>query len=113
MHKVFEQEVATRYHLYNSLFLNLPFDNIYQTGTLLPLLQQHAAKCFDEGKDPVFIIHEFFNNYTRGYLLPSALICYFALFNMWSGKLCCSTLLRMQRLKRSTTLTGTVHLLPC
>jgi phosphoenolpyruvate carboxylase len=66
MHKVFEQEVATRYHLYNSLFLNLPFDNIYQTGTLLPLLQQHAAKCFDEGKDPVFIIHEFFNNYTRG-----------------------------------------------
>lgn len=65
MTQPFDQEVVTRYYVYNSLFLSLPYDDIYQTGTLLPLLQQHAAKLLAEGKDPDFIINEFFRNHKR------------------------------------------------
>ena len=63
MAKIFEQAVTSRYYLYNSLFLNLPYDNIYQTGTMLPLLQQLASKYFAQGRDPFFIVNEFFRNY--------------------------------------------------
>ncbi|GIV35805.1 MAG: phosphoenolpyruvate carboxylase [Cyclobacteriaceae bacterium] len=64
----FQQYVATRYHIYNSLFLNLPFDKIYQTGTLLPLFQQYAARGFEQGKDPAKIVEGFFKDYCPGFL---------------------------------------------
>ena len=59
----YDQAVSTRYHIYNSLFLNLPFREIYRTGTLLPLLQQDCEHGFEEGKNPAQIISEFFNDY--------------------------------------------------
>ncbi len=31
----YDQAVGARYHIYNSLFLNLPFQHILRTGTLL------------------------------------------------------------------------------
>lgn len=55
----YKDEVATRFTVYNSLFLDLPFDHIYRTGTLLPLLQQMSAKGYEEGKEPVDIINQF------------------------------------------------------
>jgi phosphoenolpyruvate carboxylase len=60
----FNQTVSTRYHIYNSLFLNLPYSGIYRTGTLLPLLQQACEKGFEEGNDPKGIIEKFFNDFT-------------------------------------------------
>ena len=59
----YDQAVSTRYHIYNSLFLNLPFREIYRTGTLLPLLQQECVDGFEEGKNPTQIITEFFDDY--------------------------------------------------
>ncbi len=59
----YDQAVTTRYHIYNSLFLNLPFREIYRTGTLLPLLQQDCVDGFEEGKNPTQIISDFFNDY--------------------------------------------------
>jgi phosphoenolpyruvate carboxylase len=59
----FDQIVSTRYHIYNSLFLNLPFNDIYRTGTLLPFVQQYAEEGFDDGKDPQDIITKFFNDF--------------------------------------------------
>ncbi len=59
----YDQAVTTRYHIYNSLFLNLPFREIYRTGTLLPLLQQDCVEGFDEGKNPTQIITNFFDDY--------------------------------------------------
>jgi len=60
----FNEAVSTRYHMYNSLFLNLPYTGIYRTGTLLPLLQQACESDYEKGKDPKTIIKKFFANYT-------------------------------------------------
>ena len=60
---LYDQSVATRYHIYNSLFLNLPFHNVYRTGTLLPLLQQACELGFQKNKDPISIIEKFFKEY--------------------------------------------------
>ena len=59
----FDEIVSARYHIYNSLFLNLPFAQIYRTGTLLPFLQQHAEDGFEEGKDPQTIVEDFFKDF--------------------------------------------------
>lgn len=64
MARQFSETVSTRYHMYNSLFLNLPYTGIYRTGTLLPLLQQACEQGFDKGKDPQAIIRKFFSDYT-------------------------------------------------
>lgn len=60
----FNDTVSTRYHMYNSLFLNLPYSGIYRTGTLLPLLQQSCENDYQKGKDPKSIIKNFFKDYT-------------------------------------------------
>lgn len=62
----FSNAVATRYHIFNSLFLNLPYKGIYRTGTLLPLLQQHCEDGFAARKNPETIIEQFFNEFTIG-----------------------------------------------
>jgi len=67
MVKNYNQAVTTRYHIYNSLFLNLPYTGIYRTGTLLPLLQQACETGFSKGKDPRTIIKKFFSDF-----VPSA-----------------------------------------
>lgn len=63
MASIFNTAVSTRYHMYNSLFLNLPYTGIYRTGTLLPLLQQMCENGYDKGKDPRTIIKKFFSDF--------------------------------------------------
>jgi phosphoenolpyruvate carboxylase len=63
MSRTYDQAVSTRYHIYNSLFLNLPYTGIYRTGTLLPLLQQSCEQGFEKGKDPKSIIKKFFSDF--------------------------------------------------
>ncbi len=63
MVKNYNQAVSTRYHIYNSLFLNLPYTGIYRTGTLLPLLQQACETGFSKGKDPKSIVKKFFSDF--------------------------------------------------
>ena len=67
MLKSYHQAVSTRYHIYNSLFLNLPYSGIYRTGTLLPLLHQYSEDGFEKGKDPNAIVKKFFHD-----LVPKA-----------------------------------------
>lgn len=62
----FSHAVATRYHIFNSLFLNLPYQGIYRTGTLLPLLQQYCEDGFAAKKTPEAIIENFFKEFTAG-----------------------------------------------
>lgn len=56
----YEQIVGARYHIYNSLFLNLPFHHILRTGTLLPLLHQYCEAGFARGDSAKDIIKKFF-----------------------------------------------------
>lgn len=62
MSKVYQTEVAKRFTIYNSLFLDLPFNNIYRTGTILPILTSACQTGFEEGKTPKEIIHRFFDD---------------------------------------------------
>lgn len=61
MSNAYETEVAKRFTIYNSLFLDLPFDNIYRTGTLLPILTSICQTGFEKNKTPKEIIHRFFD----------------------------------------------------
>lgn len=56
----YDQTVGSRYHIYNSLFLNLPFRNVSRTGILLPLLQQYCTTGFAKGKSADEILKVFF-----------------------------------------------------
>lgn len=61
MSRNYQTEVAKRFTIYNSLFLDLPFNDIYRTGTLLPILTSRCQEGFDEKKTPKEIIGKFFN----------------------------------------------------
>ena len=59
MPNVYQDAVVTKYNIFNSLFLSLPFQDIYRTGTLLPLLVQASEEGFAAGKSPQQIISNF------------------------------------------------------
>ena len=59
---LYDQAVGSRFHIYNSLFLNLPFRNVLRTGTLLPLLQQQAEAGFEKGASANDIVNDFIAN---------------------------------------------------
>ena len=56
----YQNEVAKRFTIYNSLFLDLPFSDIHRTGTLLPILAGKCQEGFDKQKTPQEIIQAFF-----------------------------------------------------
>jgi len=55
----FNQEVLSKYQLYNSLFLTLPFDDINNTGVLLPLFAEVCEKGFEQQQTPEQIVDFF------------------------------------------------------
>jgi phosphoenolpyruvate carboxylase len=61
--KQYREIVENRFLIFNSLFLNLPFEDIYETGTLLPLFGQHCRKKFAEGMYPLEIVNSFFEEF--------------------------------------------------
>lgn len=60
----FNQNVLSKYQVYNSLFLTLPFDEIDNTGVLLPLFAEVCEKGFKNQETPIQIVDFFFNKYT-------------------------------------------------
>lgn len=58
--KEFEKLVKNKFEVYNSLFLNLPFDKIRDTGMFIPLLQQVCKSGLEAQKEPIQILDEFF-----------------------------------------------------
>lgn len=63
---VFNQEVITRFELYNSLFLTLPFYQVKDTGNLLPFFSAHCEKGAANQDSPAEIIKSFFEKYVPG-----------------------------------------------
>ena len=59
----FKQNVLSKYQLYNSIFMTLPFNAITKTGVLLPLFHETCRKGFAAGDDPTKIVETFFNKY--------------------------------------------------
>ncbi len=60
----FNNDVAIKFQLYNSLFLSLPFQKIEKTGILLSLLVTQCEEGYEEGKTPVQILDKFFAEHT-------------------------------------------------
>lgn len=61
--KRFKQNVLSKYQIYNSIFMTLPFDAITKTGALLPLFHETCQKGFKNGDDPTTIVETFFKKY--------------------------------------------------
>lgn len=59
----FNQNVLSRYQIYNSIFMTLPFDTITKTGVLLPLFHETCKKGFAQGDNPTMIVETFFKKY--------------------------------------------------
>ena len=59
----FQQNVLSRYQIYNSIFMTLPFDTITKTGVLLPLFHETCQKGFAQGDNPTTIVDTFFKKY--------------------------------------------------
>ncbi|MBB2150199.1 phosphoenolpyruvate carboxylase [Pedobacter gandavensis] len=62
---VFNNEVVSRFELYNSLFLTLPFYRVKDTGTLLPLFIKYCEDGVKNHETPAGIINAFFEKYTQ------------------------------------------------
>ncbi|MCW5519066.1 phosphoenolpyruvate carboxylase [Aureitalea sp. L0-47] len=60
----FNTQVLSRYQIYNSVFMTLPFDAITRTGVLLPLFQDVCEAGFRENKNPTEIVTAFFQQFT-------------------------------------------------
>ncbi|MEE1946511.1 phosphoenolpyruvate carboxylase [Pedobacter sp. KR3-3] len=61
---IFNNEVISRFELYNSLFLTLPFYKVKDTGTLLPLFIKSCEDGVKNHETPHKLIEEFFAKYT-------------------------------------------------
>lgn len=61
----FKKSVNNKFNIYNSLFLNLPYQNIENVGMLIPLLLNQAQEGLKSGKNPKEILDAFFQNYAN------------------------------------------------
>ncbi len=59
----FNQNVLSKYHIYNSVFITLPFDSIDNTGVLLPLFSEVCESGFKNNWTPIEIVNSFATKY--------------------------------------------------
>ena len=59
----FNQNVASKYNIYNSVFITLPFDEINNTGVLLPLFSDVCDNGFKNNQSPEQIFDAFVLKY--------------------------------------------------
>ena len=59
----FNEHVLSKFQIYNSLFLTLPFKSILKTSLLLPLFSEHCKSCYRKKKSPLHIVESFFKKY--------------------------------------------------
>lgn len=59
----FNQDVLSKYHIYNSVFITLPFDSIDNTGVLLPLFTEVCETGFKKQETPKEIVNFFSGKY--------------------------------------------------
>jgi phosphoenolpyruvate carboxylase len=61
----FNQNVLSKYNIYNSVFITLPFDSIDNTGVLLPLFTDVCENGFKNEENPKEIFEFFTNKYLQ------------------------------------------------
>ena len=63
----FNEVIRSKFQIYNSLFLTLPFDSIRRTSLMLPLFSDYCKKGYDKGDNPMRIVNKFFNKILPDY----------------------------------------------
>ena len=63
----FNESVLSKFQIYNSLFLTLPFDYIRNTSVLIPLFSDHCKNGYEKKLDPREITSSFFSRYLPEY----------------------------------------------
>lgn len=61
----FKENVELKYQLFNSIFMTLPFDDIDNTGVLLPLFTDVCEEGFTQNKSPQQIFDSFIEKYQQ------------------------------------------------
>ena len=61
---LFEKAVTTKFNIYNSLFLNLPYRRVSNIGMLIPILSEECKIGLANGENPADIITSFFDKHT-------------------------------------------------
>jgi len=61
----FNEVVKSKFQIYNSLFLTLPFPSIKNTALLLPLFAETCKEGFKAGLSPNQIVTNFFDTYLK------------------------------------------------
>lgn len=61
----FKENVELKYQLFNSIFMTLPFDEIDNTGVLLPLFTDVCEEGFAQNKSPQQIFDSFIEKYQQ------------------------------------------------
>lgn len=61
----FQENVSSKYQIYNSIFMTLPFSEVSNTGVLLPLFSEVCEKGYTSDKNPTQIVQEFFDRYVE------------------------------------------------
>ncbi len=61
----FKNEVESKYQIFNGIFMTLHFDQISNTGGLLPLFHELCVSGYEKGKNPTEIVQYFFERYMR------------------------------------------------
>ena len=59
----FNRDVLSKYYIYNSVFITLPFDSVDNTGVLLPLLTDICENGFNKQPTPKEIVDFFSAKY--------------------------------------------------
>ena len=63
----FNEQILSKFQIYNSLFLTLPFKTIKNTAILLPLFADHCKNGYKKGLDPKQILISFFKQFLPNY----------------------------------------------
>ena len=63
----YNEKVLSRYNVYNTVFLTLPFKSINKTGKLLPIFSDHCANGFKNKLSPYEIVNSFFEIYCEDF----------------------------------------------
>ncbi|MDO4781967.1 MAG: phosphoenolpyruvate carboxylase [Capnocytophaga felis] len=59
----FNENVLSKYQIYNGILMTLPYREVLETGTLLPLFNEMCSKGYEENLSPIEIVNNFFRKY--------------------------------------------------
>ncbi|MFP4508620.1 MAG: phosphoenolpyruvate carboxylase [Spirochaetaceae bacterium] len=62
----FEEHVVMKYHVFNGMFLTLPFEGVTDAGLMLPIFAADVSEQLERGKTPVEAVEGFFREKMSG-----------------------------------------------